>query len=164
MQFQLKPLRADGIRHALDKAHHYRLLNEPWESESICLDVLRTEPENQEALVTLLLSLADQIHVHGNETRGRDVIRRISAPYDKLYYGGLLWERKGKCQLELVSNKHIPYDALRRAMEKYSEAIEMRPDDSELAVLRWNTCARVIMNRGLEPDPDYHRTGALTGE
>ena len=48
MQFDLKPLPDGSVRAALDKAKHYRLLNEPWESESICLDVLRTEPKNQD--------------------------------------------------------------------------------------------------------------------
>ena len=44
---------------ALEKALRYRLLNEPLEAESICLDVLQAEPENQEALVTLVLARTD---------------------------------------------------------------------------------------------------------
>ena len=34
--------------------------NEPREAESICLDALEREPDNQEALKTLLLALTDQ--------------------------------------------------------------------------------------------------------
>ena len=52
-------LAGSGAR-ALAKAERYRLLNEPGEAESICLDVLEVEPDNQEALVTLLLALTDQ--------------------------------------------------------------------------------------------------------
>ena len=59
--FELKPLSPDAIPQALEKAHHYRLLNEPAEAESICLDVLEIDPDNQQALVTLLLALTDRL-------------------------------------------------------------------------------------------------------
>jgi len=58
--FTLKLLHKEGIPAALDKAERYRLLNEPAEAESICLDVLAIEPDHQQALITLLLALTDQ--------------------------------------------------------------------------------------------------------
>ena len=58
--YEPKPISRDGIPSALAKAERYRLLNEPGEAESICLDVLQIEPANQDALVALLLSLTDQ--------------------------------------------------------------------------------------------------------
>ena len=58
--FDLKPLSRDAIPAALAKAERYRLLNEPGEAESICLDVLQIEPANQDALVMLILALTDQ--------------------------------------------------------------------------------------------------------
>jgi len=58
---ELKPLSREGVPHALEKAVRYRLLNEPADAESICHDVLAVDPENQEALTTLLLALTDQI-------------------------------------------------------------------------------------------------------
>ena len=57
---ELKPLSKEAIPAALEKAVRYRLLNEPAEAESICLDVLKADPENQEAIVTLLLALTDR--------------------------------------------------------------------------------------------------------
>jgi hypothetical protein len=36
------------------------VLNEPAEAESICHDVLQIDPENQQALVVLLLALTDR--------------------------------------------------------------------------------------------------------
>jgi hypothetical protein len=45
--FDLKPLSKEAIPAAIDKAMRYRLLNEPGEVESICLDVLQTDPHNQ---------------------------------------------------------------------------------------------------------------------
>ena len=58
--FEFKPLSRDAIPAALEKAMRYRLLNEPGEAESISLDVLRTEPDNQQALVILLVALTDR--------------------------------------------------------------------------------------------------------
>src|SRR5213075_2019037 len=57
---ELKSLHKDAIPAALEKAERYRLLNEPGEAESICLDILHVDPENQEALITLLLALTDR--------------------------------------------------------------------------------------------------------
>ena len=54
-------LGTDAVPAALEKAHLYRLLNEPSDAESICRDVLAVDPENQEALVTLTLALSDQL-------------------------------------------------------------------------------------------------------
>lgn len=58
--FELKPLSDEAIPAALEKAGRYRLLNEPAEAESICLDVLKTDPDNQIALITLLLAVSDR--------------------------------------------------------------------------------------------------------
>ena len=57
--FQFKSLHHDAIPAALEKAHRYRLLNEPQQAESICEDVLRLQPENQDALATLILALTE---------------------------------------------------------------------------------------------------------
>ena len=43
----LKALSREAIPAALEKAERYRLLNEPGEAESICLDILQADPENQ---------------------------------------------------------------------------------------------------------------------
>jgi hypothetical protein len=58
--FELKMLSTEAIPAALEKALRYRLLNDPPEAESICHDVLRIDPENQQALVILLLALTDR--------------------------------------------------------------------------------------------------------
>src|SRR3712207_6469341 len=58
--FELKLLSKEGIPGALAKAERYRFFNEPGEAESIYLDILLADPDNQEALVGLLLALTDQ--------------------------------------------------------------------------------------------------------
>src|SRR4051812_37991136 len=58
--FDLKPLNPLAISRALQRADRYRLLNEPEEAESICLDILLVAHDHPEALITLLLALSDQ--------------------------------------------------------------------------------------------------------
>ena len=53
--FTLKRISPSGVPAALQKAERYRLLNDSSAAESICLDVLEIDPDNQEALVSLLL-------------------------------------------------------------------------------------------------------------
>jgi hypothetical protein len=60
MQFELKTLSPEAVSRAIAKAERYRLLNEPAEAESICLDALEIEPGNHDALITLLLALTEQ--------------------------------------------------------------------------------------------------------
>ena len=60
MEFELKSLSPEAVARAMAKAERYRLLNEPAEAESICLDALAIEPDNHEALVNLLLALTEQ--------------------------------------------------------------------------------------------------------
>ena len=74
MKFDLKPISKHLVRAALEKAKHYRLLNEPRESESICLDVLSVEPDNQDAKITLLLALSDQLPDDKVEHRAWDTL------------------------------------------------------------------------------------------
>jgi len=83
--FELKPITASGIGAALEKAERYRLLNDPVAAESICLDVLEIQPDNQEALVSLLLARTDQFATsHGaGDAAAREVLPRLSSEYDR---------------------------------------------------------------------------------
>ena len=40
---------------------------------------------------------------------------------------------------------NLVYNLLREAMEFFEQAGQVRPANNDDAVLRWNTCARVIM-------------------
>ncbi len=96
MDFKLKPLPDDGVQAALETVERYRLLNEPWMAESICLDVLAVEPENQKALIALLLSLTDQFGQGGFarlEQRAKACVERLSSDYQRHYYSGVIAER-----------------------------------------------------------------------
>src|SRR5438445_2904609 len=95
--FELKPLTIEALPAALEKAQRYRLLNEPLEAESICLDVLGVDPDHQQALITLLLALTDQFHDDpGALTKARELLPRLEGDYERAYYAGLICERRAK--------------------------------------------------------------------
>ena len=92
----LKSLSKEAIPAALEKAERYRLLNEPGEAESICLDILETDPENQPALITLLLALTDRFSKgYGvSDTQANQLLARIKGEYERAYYAGF-WRSGG---------------------------------------------------------------------
>src|SRR6478609_1378253 len=98
---ELKALHKEAIPAALEKATRYRLLNEPGEAESICLDVLHADPENQEAIITLTLALTDRFtRGYGvSATQAKELLSRIKSEYDRAYYTGIFAERRGKAKL-----------------------------------------------------------------
>ena len=146
--FNLKPLSKDGIARALAKVERYRLLNEPLEAESICLDVLEVEPDNQEALVSLLLAITDQFGAQrqGDVTRAREILPRLDSEYKRAYYSGIIAERRGKSILRRgsVGSGGVVYHWLREALDWYEKAEQLRPAGNDDAILRWNACARII--------------------
>jgi len=153
--FKLKPLSKEGIAPALEKAERYRLLNEPREAESICSDILDIEPENQKALVVLLLSITDQFG-DGKAVEvkhARELLPRLRDEYERAYYGGIICERQGKAVLSrgLPGHKSQAYDWLRDAMDFFEKAESIRPPKNDDAILRWNTCARIMIDNRLEP-------------
>jgi tetratricopeptide (TPR) repeat protein len=156
MQFELKPLSQSAIPAALERAHLYRLLNEPWQAESICEDVLRVDPRNQTALVTLLLAITDQFGTHISSACARDVLSRIGGEYERAYYAGIIWERSARARIRqgLPRSNFKAYEELREAMRCYELAERLRPPDNDEALLRWNTCARTLSeNHELQPQP-----------
>jgi tetratricopeptide (TPR) repeat protein len=157
MEFELKPLSRSAIPAALEKAHRYRLLNEPWQAESICEDVLEIEPHNQTALVTLLLAITDQFGQHIGGARTREVVSAMDGEYERAYYSGIVAERSARARIRqgLPGANFKAYEELREAMRCYERAEALRPPDNDDAVLRWNTCARTLAhNHDLRPQPE----------
>lgn len=155
--FQLKPITADAIPRALEKAQRYRLLNEPAEAESICLDILEIDSDNQQALITLLLSRTDQFETGTKMQSARDLLPQLQDPFHKLYYAGIICERQGKAILQRGGHSaHFSaYHWFVEAMSWYEKADEIHPAGNEDAVLRWNTCARILMaHPHLRPQPE----------
>jgi hypothetical protein len=156
MEFSLKALSPEAVPRALAKAERYRLLNEPGEAESICLDALDADADNQEALITLLLALTEQFDDDATTkvTHARQCAERIRNEYDRAYYTGIVWERRARARLRRGVPDCGPrsYEWLRQAMNWYEKAEAVRPSSNDDALLRWNACARLIMrDRRLVP-------------
>lgn len=147
--FELKKLSKEGVAAALAKVERYRLLNEPWEAESICLDVLAVEPDNQQAIVSLLLARTDQLGSERGATveDARSLLPLLKSDYERAYYAGIICERRARAFLvrPQAGSGTVAYQWFREAMQHYEEAERLRPPGNDNALLRWNTCARAIM-------------------
>ncbi len=154
----LKPLKPEAFSAALEKAKRYRLLNEPDEAESICLDILTSQPDHQEALFTLLLALTDKFPHSGiNPAFGQaqEIVPKLDNSYSKSYYHGVIFERRAKFHLKQggPGAGTAAYDWFVKAMEAFNEALVADDPKNQEAVLRWNSCARILNNRqDVKPD------------
>lgn len=149
--FQLKPLSPEAVPAALEKAVRYRLLNEPGAAESICLDVLAADPDNQEALKTIVLSMSDRFgkgYAVG-DTGLNEYLARLRDDYERAYYTGIIRERRAKATL--AKGGLQAYELFVNAMECFERAEAIRPAGDDAAILRWNECARLIDRNGLRP-------------
>ena len=149
--FDLKPLHPEAIPAALEKANRYRLLNEPGAAESIYLDILAIDPDNQEALINIVLAMSDRFgkdYAIG-DARITEYLTRIKGDYERTYYTGIMHERRAKAVL--AKNGVGAFELFRQAMDCFDTAEAMRPVGNDDAILRWNGCARIISRNNLEP-------------
>jgi hypothetical protein len=143
----LKRIGIGAVPAALAKAERYRLLNQPRQAESICLDVLHVDPRNQEAWTTLLLAQTDQFgRGYGVDIRqAREALEHLEDAYARVYYDGVLNERWGKSLLAGSAPRQVGCDWLRQAMGLFERAAALSPAGNDDALLRWNACARLIL-------------------
>ena len=155
---QFKTISAEAIPRAIQKAERYRLLNQSWATESICLDILEVDPTNQQVLVMLLLSLTDQFGPQPKELsrRAHALLDRITDPYQCSYYDGIIHERLAHAQLaqNAMHAEAMARESLRVAMAAFEEAERMREPGNDNALLRWNTCARALERMRLHDDSE----------
>lgn len=158
---KLKPISKDSIPRAIQKAERYRLLNQSWAAESICLDILEVDPDNQQVLVMMVLALTD-IHsgvAASGVLKAKEYLSRITDDYQRTYYSGMIAERRGQALLERggMGSGGMAYESLKDAMALYEKAEAIRPEGNDDAILRWNTCARVLAgNSHLAPTSDTY--------
>ena len=163
---ELKPISKAGVPAAIQKAERYRLLNDSSAAESICLDILGVEPDNQAALVMLLLSITDQLDVADDAVkRAREVLPRLKDEYRRAYYAGIISERKAKAILRraAMGGEAVAHDWFRDAMRWYEKAEALRPEGNDEAILRWNTCVRMLGRHGV-PEPTREEFEPALGE
>jgi hypothetical protein len=151
-RLQPKVISSEALGKALEKAEHYRLLNEPEEAESICLDVLAVEPDNQRARRTLVLALTDQFELGHGISEAREQVRGLTDEYERTYYTGIVCERRARAFLHTTAGS-TACDVFVEAMEWYEKAEKLRPAGNDDCRLRWNSCLRTIRKEGLRPQP-----------
>jgi len=165
-ELKLKPISREAIPRAIQKVERYRLINQSWAAESICRDILEIDPANQQVLVMLVLALTDQLvegRAHAMKTV-HETLPRITDPYQRAYYTGIASERSAQALLHRgeMGSGGMAYDALRDAMSWYERAEAIRPAGNDDAILRWNTCARLISgNSHLAPQSENAYEPAL---
>ena len=155
---RLKPIGTAAIPRSIEKAERYRLINQPGAAESICHDILAAEPGNQRALHILVLSLTDQFSGESADLvkRSRDALAGVTNDYERAYYAGVISERRATAKLAsgVPGAGFIAYEWLREAMESFEEAERLRPAGNDDALLRWNSCVRLLKSRSdLRPGP-----------
>ncbi len=159
----LKPLSAAAVARSIEKAERYRLINQPWAAESICLDVLATDPGNQRALHVLVLALTDQFtgESDGLARRAHEALAGVTSEYERAYYGGMILERRATAKLAsgVPGAGFIAYEHVRKAMALYEQAERLKPAGNDDAILRWNSCVRLLERRPeLRPAPVENET------
>jgi tetratricopeptide (TPR) repeat protein len=144
MGFDLKRLPRASLEAAIERAAHYRDLNQPEEAESICRDVLDVDAKHQHAFKLLGLSLTDRLSTGraGLLEEAIDAFERLTDEYERVYHTGVAWERAAKAHLER-SEAHSAVTAFEHALGLYQKAEAMRPDSPD-PVLRWNRCVRLL--------------------
>ena len=158
--FELKKLHKDAIPAAIEKAKQYRLLNEPSAAQSICLDILEVDPDHQEALVILVLSMTDRLtrDYSIGDSQIQTYLQRITNEHERAYYTGIMFERRAKALLNKNStgSEATIFELFRQAMECFEKAEELSTDQNDNAILRWNQCARIIDSNHLAPPERNH--------
>jgi hypothetical protein len=135
----------------LEKANRYRLLNEPGAAESIYLDILAVEPDNQEALKNIVLAMSDRFgkDYAVGDTHINDFVANLTDEYEKAYYTGIVYERRAKATL--AKGGLQAFELFSQAMDWFEKAESLRSAGNDDAILRWNGCARIINRNDLKP-------------
>ncbi len=157
LAFKLKLLSREAISGALEKAEQHRRLKQPWEAESVCRDILEVDPTNSKARITLLLALIEQFDDDPENAvhEAKALLDTLEGEYEKAYYAGVICEYQAKERLAHGTLGAGPavYELFARAMTWFEKAEKLRPAGVDDAILRWNTCARMIMRNDLRPAP-----------
>jgi tetratricopeptide (TPR) repeat protein len=147
----LKKLPAHELDTAVEKAIHYRALNQPEEAESICHDVLAVDERHQNALRVLGLALTDRFEevVVGLFEEAMKTFGKLESEYDRTYHEGVAWERLGKAHMKR-GEAHGALGAIEHAVEHYERAEKIAPAGNPDAILRFNRCVRLLQSPLLE--------------
>jgi tetratricopeptide (TPR) repeat protein len=153
MKLTLHDIHVDAIDSALAKARQYRSLLEPEIAESICLDILNIDENNQQALVIYILALTDQLHHTEKQSQIKLIqktVVRLESDYERHYFTGILNERRARFLISQPMSHSFAYDYFIEAIEAYQRAEKTSPENNDEAILRQNSCIRTIEKEKLQ--------------
>jgi hypothetical protein len=104
----------------------------------------------------LLLAYTDKFkaELYPAFDNAKGVLEKLRDEYSKVYYRGVIYERRAKEHLNRKgpSSDDIAHGRFAKAMAEYERALEIDPKGSRDAALRWNTCTRILNeNPNLKP-------------
>lgn len=148
-----------SIPDVLSKARQYRSLLEPELAISICFDVFAIDENNQEALVIYILSLTD-LYTH-RETKVPEykitiAIQKLKSNFQRFYYNGIYLERKAHFLLKNPMSESFAFDVFIEAIDYYKQAKSINDTRSDDAILRYNSCVRIIEEKNLVSREDNY--------
>jgi tetratricopeptide (TPR) repeat protein len=141
---ELKRLPRESLPAAIERAAHYRDLNQPDEAESICRDVLDVDGDHQTAWRLLGLAMTDRFLTGpvGLLELAIEAFEHLTDEYDRVYHEGVAWERAAKAHLER-GEAHSAVTSFESALQFFERAGNMKPGSPD-PVLRWNRCVRLL--------------------
>jgi hypothetical protein len=77
----------------------------------------------------------------------QSIFQGLCDPYERLYYTGILHERRAKTQLLVGYAPHTLRPLVEEAMRCFAEAEKIRPAGNDDSILRWNRCVRLLESR-----------------
>src|SRR6185295_12242360 len=81
------------------------------------------------------------------------IFERLRDPYEKLYYAGIVHERRAKALLTAGARPHTVTVLFEEAMTCFDKAEQIRPEGNDDAILRWNRCVRLLQQHA----SDWHQ-------
>jgi tetratricopeptide (TPR) repeat protein len=144
MGLELKRIPRESLGTAIEKAAHYRDLNQPEEAESICRDVLDVDETHQTAWRLLGLAMTDRFASGpvGLLEQAIEAFEHLTDEYERIYHEGVAWERIAKVHLER-GEAHSAVTSFESALQLFEKAGAMKPGSPD-PVLRWNRCVRLL--------------------
>ena len=144
---ELKLIAPKDVPQTIDMAAQCRLRGDDVVAESMCMDVLSQEPENQIALEVLLRIFADRIAVGDKSALAdaRHVLPKLGDPGTHAFCNALIYEAQAR---RLTSRSDLPAAAAAQelfsfAVEQFEQAADAAKDPLE-SHLRANACLRAM--------------------
>ncbi len=151
MQYVL--IHHQAVGKALEKAKQYRTLLEPDLAISICLDIFAIEKNHQETLVVYILAFTDTFskpNIKTSDKKIKQAITELKNDYQQNYYTGIFQQKKARSLTSHAMSGSFAYHLLLEAIANYETTDKLSQADNDDAILRRNSCVRIIQDEHLQ--------------